>query len=159
MIKKIMVAVDLSEHSAYCRQYAAELLEALKAELVIINVVNRIEVRGVQKIAKGFDSFSVDKYMEEQKKERIEKIEELIKDMGYNPEDVKIIIKTGVPFQEILNAMEEECVDLLMMGTKGRSNLADVLLGSTAEKMFRHSKIPVLGVPLRSEGLKCAATQ
>ena len=157
MIKKILMAVDLSVHSSHCREYAAELLSKLQAELVIVNVINNIEIRGLQKISKGIDSVSVDKYIEDQIKERTEKIEEMIKEMKADPDKVKVVVKTGVPFQQILMVMEEECVDLLLMGTKGRSNLADVLLGSTAEKMFRHSPIPVLAIPLKTEGLKCAA--
>ena len=47
---------------------------------------------------------------------------------------------------EIAEAVEREQVDLIVMGTHGRSGLAHVVLGSVTEKVVRHSKVPVLTV-------------
>jgi nucleotide-binding universal stress UspA family protein len=59
---------------------------------------------------------------------------------------VKTSIRIGVPFQELLSVIEAKRPDLLLMAIKGRSNLVDVLVGSCARKLFRHSPIPVLSI-------------
>ena len=55
-------------------------------------------------------------------------------------------IDTGVPFECILQAIETEGIDLVVMANKGRSNIARVLFGTAAEKVFRHSPVPVVSV-------------
>jgi nucleotide-binding universal stress UspA family protein len=47
---------------------------------------------------------------------------------------------------EIAATVERESVDLVVMGTHGRSGIAHVVLGSVTEKVVRHSKVPVLTV-------------
>ncbi len=151
-IKKIMISVDLSEQCVPARKFAAELAEKLKAKLVVVNVINQIEIRALQKISKASDSMSIDQYLEDQKKSRNEQIEQMINSTTSNEDYkkyIKIIIRHGIPFQELLKVAEEEKVDLIVMGTKGRSNLANVLVGSTANQLFHHSKIPVLAIPLK----------
>ena len=59
---------------------------------------------------------------------------------------MRIEIVEGVPFEEILKCIDVERVDLVIMGNKGRSNLASTLFGSTAEKVFKYSNVPVVSV-------------
>jgi nucleotide-binding universal stress UspA family protein len=53
-------------------------------------------------------------------------------------------LKTGVPWQGILEAAQEVGADLIVMGTHGRHGLSRLTLGSVAEKVVRLSKVPVL---------------
>ena len=50
----------------------------------------------------------------------------------------------GVPFHEILETAKSQKVDLIVMGTHGRTGLQHILLGSVAEKVVRLAPCPVL---------------
>ena len=60
-------------------------------------------------------------------------------------------LRTGVPHREILDYADEEGVDLIVMGTHGRTGLDRYLLGSVTEKVVRLSDVPVLTVRLRDD--------
>lgn len=52
----------------------------------------------------------------------------------------------GTPHERLVEYANEEGVDVIVMGTHGKSGLSRVLLGSTTEKVVRHSPVPVLTV-------------
>ena len=147
-IEKIAVALDLSVYSQGILEYALTVARRTSAELVLVNVINR---RSLEAAKQAFNAehpggFSMDKFVGDDVKRRRRQITELVAECGAGNDPVRIVIRTGVPFEEILNAVEEEEVDLLVMGPKGRTNLPGFLSGSSAEKLFRHSPVPVLSV-------------
>jgi nucleotide-binding universal stress UspA family protein len=151
-IKKVMAAIDLSEYSGDILNYAGTLAKCMKNELIIINVINNRDIAVLQKAAMETDAFSVKEWLKRQKEERLRLIEGLIEETGCSHLPNKIVFREGVPFRELLKTIETEDIDLVVMGAKGRSNLTGVLAGSTAEKMFRRSSVPLLSV--RSPGHK-----
>lgn len=59
----------------------------------------------------------------------------------------EVMVAEGDPSTEILRRSQESDADLLILGTKGKSGLDRILLGSVAEKVIRNSRVPVLLVP------------
>ena len=68
-------------------------------------------------------------------------IEAKLKQKGFT---VKVRIETGIPLREILRVEKEEGVSAIVIGSHGKTNLEEMLLGSVSEKVIRRSKSPVL---------------
>ena len=56
------------------------------------------------------------------------------------------VLRKGEPYREIIRFAEEENADLIILATHGRTGLSHMLMGSVAEKVVRHSSVPVLTV-------------
>ena len=63
--------------------------------------------------------------------------------------NVETVVTFGVPFVEIIKAAKEHDADLIVIGTHGRSGIAQILIGSVAEKVVRKAPCPVLTVKSR----------
>jgi len=60
--------------------------------------------------------------------------------------EVETLVVEGIPAKEILDVAEERKIDIIVMGTLGRTGLERLLLGSVAEKVIRHAPCPVFVV-------------
>jgi len=72
---------------------------------------------------------------------KLEAVKEELKSVGLK---VSVKIPEGIPFKKILRIAEDEDVSLIVLGSHGKSNIREMLLGSVSEKVVRGSKRPVL---------------
>jgi len=147
-IKKILVCVDFSDYSLMTLEYAVELAKGTEIEIIVFNVINQRDINMVEMVSHyAPDKINIKDYIKDLKKDRHEKIKAIIKENFFDEKSRMVIkIDTGIPFEAILEAIETENADLVVMSNKGRGNLSRVLFGSVAEKVFRHSPVPVVSV-------------
>ncbi len=150
-VNRILVACDLSAYSIQAVEYAADMAESVEAELVIVNIINQRDLDMIEKVTHHTDKITIKKYIQETRDYRSEEIAKVLAESKRDPNSYRMVFKTGVPFREILAAIEEEKSDILVMGTKGRTNLEEVLFGSTAQKMFRRCPIPLLSIRIKTD--------
>jgi nucleotide-binding universal stress UspA family protein len=166
-IKNILYATDLSENARYAFVYAISLANLYKANLILLHVLSEVS-DFIDKSIIGYiseDQWEAIKqsHLQEAKEALIGKrrdravISEILDefsakakaDFGENaiPSD-EIIVKRGNPVEVILETADEKECDLIVMGTHGRGTLTDAMVGSTARRVVRRSKKPVLVVRL-----------
>ena len=143
-MKRIMIAVGFNGYADELVNYATGIARDFDAEIIIVNIIHSRDVDAVGSIAAmGYDVDS-EHYVSSIKAERQQALDEILKKASYPSENVRIIIKTGDPTEELLDLALTENIDMIIMGIKGRTELRHMLVGSVAEKVFRRSPVPVL---------------
>lgn len=79
-------------------------------------------------------------------RQRLKNLEERLQKKGVRNTDIQI--RYGNPSVEILNAVRETDPALIVMGTQGRGFVNELFLGSVSHNIVRHSKTPILLIPL-----------
>jgi len=140
-IGKILLATDFSEASTPAADYAQSLAQMAGADLHVLHVINELdEPQRVMIPAEAFQTLK--KELETQAVRELESFcQQVSSGIPTTPHAV-----IGHPFQKILEVSKEVSADLIVMGTHGRTGLEHVIVGSTAERVIRHSTIPVLSV-------------
>ena len=140
MFKKILYPTDFSDVAMKAFEYVKKLKITGAEEVVILHVLDQRSVGTIAMYIEK-DVITLERNWEESARKQIAPLAEELERIGYK---VKVRIEEEVPFRDILKVEDEEDVSLIVMGSHGRSNVEEMLLGSVSEKIVRKAKKPIL---------------
>lgn len=139
---KIVVTLDLSEIASQAIQPAVDIARGLGDEIMLVTV-NGARLRGDIQIQSAAASEEVD---------IPEMIEAFLKSTAAGIEGVPVTYTTlggNNAAESLIDYVRDESIRMIVMATHGRSGLDRWRMGSVAERVVRHSEVPVLVVPTR----------
>ena len=144
MYEKILIPLDGSELAECSLQHAKAIAQGCNvADVIVLRVIEPLSTQTISALAEaGGDSLG--KAMERNERDAQDyalKVQNNLKTRGVATQAVTV---KGRAADEILGYAEKNDVDLIVMSTHGRSGLSRFFFGSVAEKVSRHSRVPVL---------------
>jgi nucleotide-binding universal stress UspA family protein len=139
MFKKILVPTDGSEHSNRSVEHALWFADKTEAEIIALNVV---ETSKLPEIRSDDLKNQLHEMMESEGKSALESVYNKLQN-DENNFKTTFLIKEGSPSDIILKTIEDESIDIVIMGTSGKHGLDRLLLGSVAEKVLRNAQCTV----------------
>lgn len=144
--RKILCAVDFSAGSQRALRQAARLAREADAALLLAHVWY-MPALAVTKLP-VLPPDSVEAILDDEERALADAAAEATR-LGVTR--VETAFLTGVPARELVELARGAAIDLVVVGTHGRTGLDRVLLGSVAERVIRQAPCPVLAVPSRGE--------
>lgn len=146
-ISLILIPVDFTECSANALSYGKKLAPLLKAELLLIHVIDSREAENVSAYIKE----PVEQVRERLMNQAKQSFRRFLSKWDGGDMIKDTIVSYGRPFQEIAIKARELQVDLVLMGgygSQGKGQLDEIFFGSTVEKVVRLLPCPVMCVPM-----------
>lgn len=139
MYKKILVPTDGSEFAKKAQRQALFLANVCGAEIIAISVTENNFVNG---LPLDDEVYQLNQILKERSEKNLEEFDKL------NENDLKIthVIREGLPAKVILEVAKEQDVDLIVMGSSGKSGFDRFIMGSVADKVVNSAKCAVLVV-------------
>ena len=147
-IRKILVTIDGSENSKKATDYAISLAKKYNAQLIVLYVLYSELGFAYSNLLGVTTPKAIKDILETQKKDVqnwFDEIRSKLKKTSISVTD-KIIISVSSIVGEIIGFADKEKVDLIILGTRGRTGFKKLLLGSVAEGVVTHSSCPVMVV-------------
>jgi nucleotide-binding universal stress UspA family protein len=144
-LERLVLATDFSAAARLALEHAVAIATRFQARLYIFHA---IDVRDGD--SQGNESLADDFYelAERRAREELEALRARLGPPAIHPGPISIVetVRIGAPSDEIVGFAGEKEADLVVVGTKGRTGLARVLVGSVAESVVRRAPCPVLAV-------------
>ena len=133
-IKRILCPIDFSEFNEVTNQYASVLASASGAEIVYLHV-------SIPDIPYGTTVYVDLEQDEERCRKQLQTINPTVEGVP-----AMHVVEFGTPANQIVTYAKENEIDLIVMGTHGRTGFQRALMGSVAEVVVRKAECPVLAL-------------
>ncbi len=168
MYHDILYPTDGSEGSDAAVEHARALASSFDATVHVLSVIDTLDGEfglsgaffegepGMSGETRGRGSGMVGGRddPEETRSARLERREALVANVADHLDDVETVtaVESGTPHETILEYVDDNDIDLVVMGTHGRTGVERYLLGSVTEKVVRLSDVPVVTVRAEDDG-------
>ena len=133
-LNKILCPIDFSDFNNAANEYASVLAKSTGASVIYLHVTVNADVYGSYAyVAEPADESAI-----------LEKLKEVTPTIqGVEADHV---VLTGGASEAIVEYAKENEIDIIVMGTHGRTGLGRLLMGSVAEEVVRRASCPVLAI-------------
>jgi len=143
LFEKILIAVEDSSHSLEAARAGIQLAQKVNAEIAIMCAINiGVTIASPEVIPTPIEVINV-------QRDEAHSVIEKVKAMYHGNAPIHEFTPEGDPREEIVAVADEWGAHIIVVGTHGRTGLTHLLMGSTAEYVVRHSKVPVMVVPMK----------
>jgi nucleotide-binding universal stress UspA family protein len=146
-IKNVLFATDFSATSEAALNYAAAICRHFGSTLHLVHVLSDASLL---LMTGGVDYVSMGTIYEDAHTEAKEKLDEIAVRLEGIPQ--RSYVRHGAVWRNLNGIIEDNQLDLIVVGTHGRTGLGKLLLGSVAEDILRHAPCPVLTVGPKVSG-------
>lgn len=144
MYQKILVPLDGSGLSECSLEHARAIAQGCNVtDVVVFRAVEPLSTKALSALAEAGDD-SLGKAIKRERRDARDYVSKVVINLKTRGINAQAVTVEGRADEEILNYAERNAIDLIVMSTHGRSGLSRFLFGSVAEKVSRHSRIPVL---------------
>jgi nucleotide-binding universal stress UspA family protein len=152
MFKRILCATDGSEHGDRALRQAVRIALGSDGELHVAHVVEKMPGGGRMRGQNvHLTEFEIDSRI-------VRQTEDLTHEQGMSAAQVHIVPGGGHPARQLAELADRIDADLIVLGTRGHSPLAGIVLGSVTQQLLHASCRPVLAVPPERGSRKRAAS-
>jgi universal stress protein A len=152
--EKILVPIDFSEHSKLTLSYARRTASSHHSTIYLLHVFQIPDYVVTPFARRKQDSAEVQSQLDLAEQEARENLEVFAQDLAKRGVKVQPYLRVGYPFDEIVLMANHFDVDLIIIGSHGRSGISRLLVGSTAERVVEHAPCPVLVVKGSRHGVR-----
>jgi nucleotide-binding universal stress UspA family protein len=139
MFKKILFPTDFSDVARKAMKYITQLKGAGAQEVIVLHVIDEKELALLSRVPSQYPQIM--EVLNKEISSEMTAIETMLTSEGFR---VKLEVRTGNPVNLIMDTATKEKVSLIALGSHGRSNIAEMLMGSVSENVIRHAKMPLL---------------
>ena len=141
-VERILYATDFSEGASHALPYAVDMAKRYNAKLYILHVVyDFMMATGIH-----VPHISHDELYKELNQWATKEMDNCCAEGIRGLQNVEKVVLKGIPYDEIIKFANSEKIDIIVIGTYGRSGLERIIFGSTAERVVRRAPCAVITV-------------
>ncbi|WMJ72285.1 universal stress protein [Cytophagaceae bacterium ABcell3] len=142
-IRTILFPTDFSVNAENAMEYAVQLADRYKASLLLFHSFHMPVIRTDVPLEE------MEKQVDLAEKEAKKKLQQMQQSIQKKFPDLSsmIVVRRGFTVENIINLLDEQYIDMIVMGTKGASGIKEIVLGSITGDVIAKAECPVLAIP------------